>query len=125
MPNNTKQQGIRFLIGGASNTLLAYAIYLLLLYITPYATAYTLSYVIGIISGFAINTYFVFHSKWNWRKFFSFPLIHIFNYIASMGIVVASTEILGIPEQISPIIATATMLPINFILTKALISDKK
>lgn len=125
MPNNTKQQGIRFLIGGASNTLLAYAIYLLLLYITPYATAYTLSYVIGIISGFAINTYFVFHSKWNWRKFFSFPLIHIFNYIASMGIVVASTEILGIPKQISPIIATATMLPINFILTKALISDKK
>ncbi|PJK01612.1 polysaccharide synthesis protein GtrA [Lysobacteraceae bacterium NML03-0222] len=125
MPNNTKQQGIRFLIGGAINTLLAYAIYLLLLYITPYATAYTLSYVIGIISGFAINTYFVFHSKWNWRKFFSFPLIHIFNYIASMGIVVASTEILGIPKQISPIIATATMLPINFILTKALISDKK
>lgn len=125
MPNNTKQQGIRFLIGGASNTLLAYAIYLLLLYITPYATAYTLSYVIGIISGFAINTYFVFHSKWNWRKFFSFPLIHIFNYIASMGIVVASTEILGIPKQISPIIATATILPINFILTKALISDKK
>lgn len=122
--NNTTLQGIRFLIGGITNTLLTYVIYLLLLYMIPYTTAYTLSYAMGIISGFTINTYFVFRSKWNWMKFFSFPLIHIFNYIASMGLLVTSTEILGAPKEISPIIAIIIMLPINFILTRALIAEK-
>ncbi|PJK14210.1 polysaccharide synthesis protein GtrA [Lysobacteraceae bacterium NML07-0707] len=123
-PSTLSGQGIRFLIGGGLNTLFSYIIYWALLPLLPYTAAYTISYISAIFSGFSINTYFVFKSSWSWPRFFAFPIIHGFNYFASILIIWTSVEFIGISQKLSPIIATIIVLPLNFMLTKALIEKK-
>lgn len=114
-------QGFRFLIGGGLNTLLSYAIYWILLPWMPYAWAYTASYALAILSGFAINTWFVFRTRWRWRRLAAFPLVHLANYLVSLLIVWIAISLLGVPAQIAPILATVVVLPLNFALTRKLI----
>ncbi|WP_056879514.1 GtrA family protein [Pseudoxanthomonas sp. Root630] len=114
-------QGVRFLIGGGANTLLSYALYWMLLPWMPYAWAYTVSYALTILSGFAINTWFVFRTSWSWVKLVAFPLIHVVNYLASLSIVWVAVEILNVPKTIAPVVATLIVLPLNFALTRKLI----
>ncbi|KRA46635.1 hypothetical protein ASD72_05445 [Pseudoxanthomonas sp. Root630] len=112
---------MRFLIGGGANTLLSYALYWMLLPWMPYAWAYTVSYALTILSGFAINTWFVFRTSWSWVKLVAFPLIHVVNYLASLSIVWVAVEILNVPKTIAPVVATLIVLPLNFALTRKLI----
>lgn len=114
-------QGLRFLIGGGTNTLFSYALYWLLLPWMPYAWAYTVSYALAILSGFAINTWFVFRTRWSWGRLAAFPLIHVVNYLASLLIVWIAIEAFGAPKQVAPVLATILVLPLNFILTRRLI----
>ena len=114
-------QGLRFLIGGGTNTLFSYALYWLLLPWMPYAWAYTVSYALAILSGFAINTWFVFRTRWSWDRLAAFPLIHVVNYLASLMIVWIAIEAFGAPRQVAPVLATILVLPLNFILTRRLI----
>ncbi|GAB3362707.1 GtrA family protein [Lysobacter rhizosphaerae] len=114
-------QGLRFLIGGGLNTLLSYAIYWMLLPGMPFAWAYTASYALAILSGFAINTWFVFRMTWSWRRLAAFPLVHLANYLASLLVVWVAVSLLGVPTPVAPIVATLVVLPLNFALTRKLI----
>lgn len=114
-------QGLRFLIGGGLNTLLSYAIYWMLLPGMPYAWAYTASYAVAILSGFAINTWFVFRTTWSWRRLAAFPLVHLANYLASLLVVWIAVSLIGVSPTIAPIVATVVVLPLNFLLTRKLI----
>lgn len=114
-------QGVRFLIGGGANTLLSYILYWTLLLWMPYAWAYTVSYALAILSGFAISTWFVFRASWSWVKLAAFPLVHLANYLASLLIVWVAVEIFDMPKEIAPLVATVIVLPMNFILTRKLI----
>ncbi|WP_213601089.1 GtrA family protein [Pseudoxanthomonas japonensis] len=114
-------QGVRFLIGGGANTLLSYVLYWVLLLWMPYAWAYTISYALAILSGFAISTWFVFRASWSWLNLAAFPLVHVANYLASLFVVWMAVEILKVPKAIAPLIATVVVLPMNFILTRKLI----
>lgn len=114
-------QGFRFLMGGGLNTLLSYAIYWALLPCMTYAWAYTVSYALAILSGFAINTWFVFRTSWSWRRLIAFPLVHLANYLASLLVVWVVVSCLGISEPVAPIVATLLVLPMNFVLTRKLI----
>lgn len=114
-------QGFRFLIGGGLNTLFSYVLYWLLLPSMPYAWAFTLSYALAIVSGFAINTWFVFRTTWSWRRLAAFPLVHLVNYLASMLIVWCAISLLSVPVQAAPVLATVVILPLNFALTRKLI----
>ncbi|WP_447585107.1 GtrA family protein [Pseudoxanthomonas mexicana] len=117
-------EALRFLIGGGTNTLATYGIYWLLLQWLAYPAAYTISYVAGILTGFAINTWFVFRTAWSWKKLMAFPLVHVANYLAGMSVVWASIRLLGVPEPWAPILATLVTLPLNFLLTRLLIRPR-
>lgn len=116
---------IRFVLGGGINTLLSYAIYWLLLRWLSYPVAYTISYSATIVTGFAINTWFVFRAPWSWRKLAGFPLIQGFNYILGIGTVTICVHYAGVDKLIAPVIATLIVLPVNFMLTRMLILFKK
>ena len=114
-------QIIRFLAGGGLNTLLAYAIYLLLLQWLGFGFAYSISYLTTLFTSFAINSWFVFRTRWSWKRFSAFPLIHIVNYC--LGLLVLSIWIknLHLDERLAPLVAIAVNLPVNFVLTRLLI----
>ncbi|TAM64381.1 MAG: GtrA family protein [Rhodanobacter sp.] len=113
-------EAMRFLIGGGTNTLLSYAIYWLLLSRLSYPFAYTISYAAAILTGFAINTWFVFRTPWSWHKLAAFPLVQLLNYLLGLGIVTACVRYLGVDARIAPVLATVIVLPANFLLTRSL-----
>lgn len=115
---------VRFVIGGGVNTLLSYVIYWLLLLWLSYPYAYTISYGATILTGFAINTYFVFHTEWSWRKLAAFPLVQILNYGLGLATVTISVRYLGIDARWAPIVATAVVLPVTFVLTRTLMRHR-
>lgn len=125
MTDGLGKQGFRFVVGGAANTVFSYAIYWLLLPWVPYLWAYTVSYGMAIFSGFAVNTWFVFRVRWSWRKFAAFPFIHLLNFGAGFAIVWISTEFLGVPTAMAPVIATLAVVPLGFLLTRALLRTRE
>lgn len=117
-------QFIRFLVAGGVNTIFSLGVYWLLLDTLSYFLSYTISFALGILSGYALNTYFVFKSAWSWWKLMAFPLVHAVNYLAGMGVVWAAIEWAGVDQRIAPILAAMVVVPVNYILTRALIARR-
>lgn len=117
-------ESFRFVIGGGLNTLLTYVYYWLLLDLIGYAAAYTVSYAAGIVSGFTINTLFVFRSPWSWRKLMAFPLVHLANYGLGLAVMSLTIRLLGLDERLAPIVATIIVLPFNFVFTRLLLRHR-
>jgi len=113
-------EALRFLIGGGANTLLSYAIYWLLLAWLSYPFAYTVSYAAAILTGFTISTWFVFRTPWSWHKLAAFPLVQLLNYLLGLGTVTVCVRYLDVDTRIAPVLATAIVLPANFLLTRSL-----
>lgn len=113
-------EALRFLVGGGVNTLLSYAIYWLLLPWLNYSIAYTVCYAATVLTGFAINTRFVFRIPWSWRKLAAFPLLQLLNYLLGLGTVTICIRYVGIDARVAPVLATVIVLPANFLLTRGL-----
>lgn len=119
-----RSEAFRFLIGGFVNTALSLLCYWALLPFVAYGVAYTLSFVLGVFSSYAINTYFVFRTTWSWKRLLTFPLVHVVNYCAGLFVVWLSIRIFDINAWIAPLIAIAATLPLNFILSRWVIRGR-
>lgn len=127
--NNSKSSGtyvrmlepLRFLIGGIANTAFSYGLYLILLNFMAAVPAYTLSFSIGIFSGYAINTYFVFRARWSWRRFATFPTVHIVNYAIGAVILWFAVHKLSVDEKIAPVLSICSTIPINYLLSRKIV----
>lgn len=104
--------------------MLTYATYWSLLSWCPYPVAYASSFVLGIISGYAINTLFVFRQPWRWRRLLAFPLVHAVNFVAGLGVVWISVRMAGVNPKWAPIVATIVTLPLNFLMTRTAIGGR-
>ncbi|GAB3307717.1 GtrA family protein [Luteimonas notoginsengisoli] len=111
----------RFVIAGGINTLLTLALYWLLLAWFEYRVAYTISFVAGIVSGFALNTYAVFRVPWSWMRLLAFPSVHAVNYVVGLAIVWLSVRVFGIDERLAPVVAAVAIIPLNFMMTRLVI----
>ena len=122
--NRHLREVVRFLAGGGANTLLTLACYWMLLHLLPYGAAYTLSFALGIMSSYAINTWFVFRQPWSWAKLLAFPLVHLVNYLAGMAVIWLLIERLGVDARIAPVAAIIATLPLNFLMTRRLVKHE-
>ena len=91
----------RFVIGGAVNTTITYAVYLMLELVMPPGVAYTLVYVFGICLSYAINTYFVFHTKGTVRSGLQYPLVYAAQYLIGLAVLTLLTHF-GMDSRSSP-----------------------
>ena len=74
---------LAFLIGGGLNTALSYGVYLLLVRFVDYQAAYLIAYIAGIFSSYWINSVFVFRTPMTLSGLLKFPLVYLFQYVAS------------------------------------------
>ena len=63
-----ERQGTRFLIAGAANTAIGYALYLLFNLLVDYRIAYSLSFALGIVISFVLNSVYVFRQPLRWAR---------------------------------------------------------
>ena len=111
----------RFLIAGAVNTLLTYALFVILSSFLNYGIAYTISYVCGIALAYCLAAIFVFGTGLHVRSALRFPTVYLVQYL--YGIVVLSILIDGLHEtrHLALLVVIVTSIPLTFVLTKCVV----
>lgn len=111
----------RFVLAGAVNTALSLGVYWALLLVSPYAVAYSAAFIAGMLSAFALNTYFVFRTPWSWRRFAAFPAVQAVNYLIGLGFLAILVDVLGMADEHAPLISIPLTIPINFVMSRWLL----
>ena len=114
----------RFLVVGAINTLVGYLLYLAALTVLPYTVAYTAAYALAILSSYALNTYFVFRARWDWRRLLAFPLVYLIQYAASLAFLSLLVERLSVSEKIAPLLVVVVIVPITFFASRYVLKGR-
>lgn len=115
---------LKYLISGGINTVATYGLYLLFLIVMEYKTAYSLSYIVGILFSYLLNTIFVFKEKVSLMKFIKFPVVYLAQYLINLIILLLLVEYINLPAEIVPIIVIFITLPITYLLSKYIIKGK-
>lgn len=118
-------QGTRFLASGIANTLLTFAIYWLLLEVTAYQVAYTISYLSGIVIAYLLGSVFVFRSRPRMATALRFPLVYAVQYLLGLAVLWAWTGLLGLPAAWGVLAVTAVTLPVTFLLSRHIFSSHR
>lgn len=116
-----KREGVRFVVAGAANTALSYSIYWALLPWLPYAYAYTVSFMVTVLTGYALTSRWVFRVRWSWSRLAAYPVIHALNYGLGLAIIWLAVEVLRVDAIWAPLLATACSVPVSFVLSRWLL----
>jgi putative flippase GtrA len=111
-------------LGGAINTVVTYGLYLLLNLILNYTIAFTGSYVIGIIFAYFYNSLVVFKSPLSYKKFATFPLVYLVQYLLSLVLLAGFVQILKLSEIWAPILVLIIVTPVTYLLSKWILQGK-
>jgi putative flippase GtrA len=111
-------EALRFVIAGAINTAVTYAIYLALLPWSGYALAYTIAYVAGIALSYVLNTWYVFRVRRDLRGLALFPLVYLAQYLIGMLVLSLAVNSFGVPAKFALLISIAITVPMTFLLSR-------
>lgn len=109
---------LRFLVMGGTNTIVAYAIYLLLLQWMRYEFAYTIGYAVGIVMAYGLSAMFVFRKPMRRRSALRFPLVYVAQFLVSLGLLRLAVEIIHIPQWLALGFAVILTIPVTFLLSR-------
>ncbi|PKM77569.1 MAG: GtrA family protein [Firmicutes bacterium HGW-Firmicutes-15] len=110
-----------FLLCGAANTVLTYAMYAVFLLLMPYKLSYSLAYICGIIISYYLNSQFVFKEPVSLAKFLKYPVVYIVQYLLGIVILYICVDVLAISKWLAPIVVIIISLPVTFGLSKLII----
>ena len=113
---------VRFVLGGASTTIVSYAIYLALLYWMPYVFAYSIAYVSGIAWSYFANTLFVFRRAPSVTRAALFPLVYLAQYVAGTLLLVLLVDVLHLSQKLAPLAVIVLTLPLTYVLSRHVIT---
>ncbi|MCD2502370.1 GtrA family protein [Clostridium sp. NSJ-145] len=123
--SNFIREFLRFVIVGIIATAISYGVYIAFEKLgLQYNIAYTLGYIISFCFNYVASTYFTFKTKANVKKGAKFTCAHIFNYCLQM-ILLNIFIYIGIGKGIAPIFVYAISIPVNFIIVRIALKDKK
>jgi putative flippase GtrA len=109
---------LRFLLGGAVNTVLTYALFLVLDRFLHHSIAYTLAYLGGIALAYVLAAKFVFRTGFELRSALRFPGVYVVQYLYGLAALSLLIETLRVPSEIAMLLVIATSVPLTFVLTK-------
>lgn len=108
----------RFLLVGASNTLVTYVVYLLLLPFLPYLYAYTLAYCVGVLNSYFMSVFFVFKKRVSLHSFLKFPFVYVAQYFLGASILWLLVGKLGIAPAWAMAVVIVVTVPITFVASR-------
>jgi len=115
---NIQSEFARFLLAGATNTLLSYLLYWFLLKFIVYLIAYSIAYCIGIATSYFLNVYFVFRKRANLTSFIKFPAVYIIQYCLGVGMLWLLVDRAGIDPAIAMIGVIIATIPVTFLASR-------
>jgi len=115
------QRWVRFLCGGAVNTLLSYLLYLGLIQIMPYQGAYLVAYVAGVLLAYWLNSRFVFRVPLSWRGMFTYPVVYLVQYLAAAALLELLVRFVSVRPAYAPLLVTAILMPLTYLMNKVVL----
>lgn len=111
-------ESAKFLVCGALNTALTYAIYYCLQLILSYQIAYASAYVAGIVFSYWLNSTFVFKTPMTWRGLLAYPVVYLVQYLLSAVLLGLLVEQLDLPKELAPLVVIVISIPLTFVMTR-------
>ncbi|MFE3882996.1 GtrA family protein [Streptomyces lydicus] len=123
MPSRAHQllQVMRFAMVGAVNTVTFYSSYLALHPWLPYVLAYTAAFTLSMVGSFFLNTYFTYRTRPTWRKFLTFPLTNLTNFILTGTGTILLVNWLHVSSRLAPLPAAVAAIPITFLVSRRIL----
>ena len=112
---------VRFVFFGGVNSLLSYILYALFLLLIPYQAAYTLSYVLGILFSYLLNTRYVYRAELRLTKALQYPLVYLVQYLLSIGLLYSLVEVFHVAKLLAPALIVLATIPVTFLLSRFII----
>lgn len=112
---------VRFLLVGAANTGLTWAVYLALVPVLPYLAAYSAAYVLGIVIGYLLNAAFVFRVPLSWRGLAAMPLVYVAQFVIGSAVLWLVVEEGRIDRRVALAVSLAVSVPLTFLLSRVLV----
>jgi putative flippase GtrA len=116
---------LRFLIGGAVNTALTYALFLLLDRFLHHSIAYTIAYLGGILLAYVLAAQFVFRTGFDLRSAVRFPGVYIVQYLYGLAALSLLIDVLRMRSEIAMLLVIATAVPLTFVLSKYAVRSRE
>ncbi|NGN98757.1 GtrA family protein [Grimontia sp. S25] len=115
----------RFSGVGIFNTVLGYGLYAFFHLFFDYATAYSLSVLIGVALSFVLNTKLVFQTKLSCAKCLRFVLVCLAQYGIGLMALKGWVEYVGVDDLLAPLLVLALTIPLGFAGFRWALMDKK
>jgi putative flippase GtrA len=115
---NTSTELIRFLLVGATNTAVAYVLYLLFLIFMPYLYAYSISYGIGVVVSYILNSRFVFRQPLSLAKFLQFPVVYVIQYGIGVVLLWLLVGKAALAPEVAMIAVVVLTIPITYLTSR-------
>lgn len=117
---------VRFAAVGIVATVIHYGIYLLLMrWGASYLWAYSIGFVVSLAFNLAATARYTFRTSLSTRKAVLFVACHLFNFTLHTALIYLYVNIAGIGPRIAPIFVYLIAVPVNFLLVRAVMRDKK
>ena len=115
-------QALRFVLAGGVNTAVTYLLYLALLPVLGYRTAYVLAFVLGIGLSFLLLRHAVFARPGKRFSLLYVMVSHVVNLALSLAVVELAVRWLRVPAWAAPLLAMALCVPVMFFVQRWIFS---
>lgn len=111
-----------YILIGVANTILTYGAYLILLMVCSYKVSYSLSYALGVVFSYMINSKWTFKTEYSCKKCIQFSMVTGFQYTLSLCLLFLCVQELRCPVKLAPFVVLIVTVPIGYVLTHYFLS---
>jgi len=113
-----RAQFARYLIAGAVNTAVTYALLVVAMRWIGYLAAYTVIYALGIAFGYWLQSRFVFHVPLAWRAALRYPLVYLVQYAFGFVLLALLVDTVHVDKDLAALVVVIANVPLGFLLSR-------
>jgi putative flippase GtrA len=113
----------RFVLVGATNTVVAYLLYLLFLAFMPYLYAYSISYGVGVGVSYILNSLFVFRQPLSLAKFLQFPVVYVIQYGIGAALLWLLVGRASLAPELAMILVVILTIPVTYLTSRFILKQ--
>ncbi|GAA4867953.1 GtrA family protein [Saccharopolyspora cebuensis] len=112
---------LKFIVVGVPNTVVHYAVYLVMWLWTPYLVAHLIAATVAMSVSYLLNCRYTFGVRPTLRKFLLYPLSNVTNLALSTAAVWALVEGFGVDSRIATLVGGVVAVPATFLVSRAIL----
>jgi len=113
-----RAQFARYLVAGAVNTAVTYALLVVAMRWIGYLAAYTVIYALGIAFGYWLQSRFVFHVPLAWRAALRYPLVYLVQYAFGFVLLALLVDTVHVDKDVAALVVVIANVPLGFLLSR-------